>query len=327
MGPRLKQRTFQAMGTACALAVTCEPGDEGAAGRALDAARLEVAACETALSRFDPASDLSLLNRADGRWVAVGHRLMSALSAAVEARAATAGRFDPTILPALVAAGYDRSYHLLEERAATAPAGWRPGAAIELDWDAGLARLERGAAADLGGIGKGWSAGRTIAAMRRAWPSLAGALVDLGGDIEVCGVPPGGGAWLIDIADPSRPGVRLERIRLAAGGIATSGRDTRRFGPGRTLHHLIDPATGVPAEAGPLAVTVVADNAADAEAHATALAITPLPDVAAYVRARPRLAALVVPATGAPIRCGALRLAAERHRVRINLATPIGDLR
>ena len=327
MAARLEQLTFRAMGTACAVAVTRQPGDEDAARHALDAGRLEIAACEAALSRFDPDSDLSRLNQASGQWMAVDRRLMSALAVAVDARSATAGRFDPTILPALVAAGYDRSFELLEERDATAVTDWRPGAGIGLDWDAGLARLERGITVDLGGIGKGWSAGRAITAMRRAWPSLAGALVDLGGDIEVWGDPPEGGSWLIDIANPARPGVPLAAIRLAAGGAATSGRDTRRFGPGGTLHHLIDPATGTPADAGPLAATVVAGNAAEAEAHATALAITPVTHIAAYVRARPRLAALVLPATGPPITYGDMRLAPEPRRVRITLATPIGDRR
>ena len=59
------------------------------------------------------------------------------------------------------------------------------------------------------------------------------------------------------------------------GGVATSGRDVRRFGPGGRLHHLIDPATGATAREGPLTVTVVAPDAVEAEAHATALAIVP----------------------------------------------------
>ena len=52
------------------------------------------------------------------------------------------------------------------------------------------------------------------------------------------------------------------------------GQDRRRFGPGRSLHHLIDPETGAPAVRGPLAVTVVADDAAEAEALGTAFAIS-----------------------------------------------------
>ena len=70
--------------------------------------------------------------------------------------------------------------------------------------------------------------------------------------------PPEGGPWRVDIADPRGAGTSLGTLELAGGGVATSGRDTRRFGPGRRFHHLIDPATGMPAAAGPLAVTVEA---------------------------------------------------------------------
>ena len=96
------------------------------ARRALAAAHAEVAACETALSRFDPSSDLSAgSNRDAGSWVTVDERLAEAIRLALNARIATGGRFDPTILPALVAAGYDRSFELLEERPPRPIDGWR----------------------------------------------------------------------------------------------------------------------------------------------------------------------------------------------------------
>src|SRR5204863_493162 len=81
------------------------------------------AACERALTRFDPASDLSRLNAAAGEWVRVGRRLLDGLAAALGARESTGGRFDPTILPALVAAGYDRSFEQLERRPPRPAAG------------------------------------------------------------------------------------------------------------------------------------------------------------------------------------------------------------
>ena len=104
----------------------------------------------------------------------------------------------------------------------------------------------------------------------RAW---SGSLVDLGGDIAVSGESPEGGPWLVAIADPRRAGETLAVLALDAGGVATSGRDARRFGPARSLHHLIDPDTGESALGGPLTVTVVAPDPVAAEVHATTLAI------------------------------------------------------
>jgi FAD:protein FMN transferase len=309
MAARLVEQQFRAMGTACAVAaVTRTTADHASALRALAAARAEVDACERVLTRFDERSDLCRLNRGSGSWVEVDARLVAALRAAVLARRLSAGRFDPTVLPALVAAGYDRTFDELEGRPARQPTGWRAGAAISLDEDGSRARVAPGAAVDLGGIGKGFGAVRALDAMRAAWRDLPGGLVDLGGDLAFFGVPPGGGRWRIAVADPRSPGATLATLGVGPAGVATSGRDRRRFGPGRALHHLIDPATGAPAAQGPLAVTVVARDATEAEWHATALSISTLAEARDHVRRFPPLAALVVPAEGAPVVLGDLPL-------------------
>jgi thiamine biosynthesis lipoprotein len=319
-GALLESLEFRAVGTVCAAAVTAFPGDRRRARRALDAAVSEVAACERALSRFDRASDLSRLNAAGGEWTPVDRRLVEALRLALRAREDTGGRFDPTILPALAAAGYDRSFEQLPTGAAARPAeradGWRAGAAIELDETAGAVRLEPGAAVDLGGIGKGYAAMRALDAMTEAWPGLPGGLVDLGGDLELRGATPDGGPWRVAVADARRPDTTLGMLLVAGGGVATSGRDVRRFGPGGSLHHLIDPATGEPARPGPLAVTVVAPDAATAEVHATTLGLLDADAAAAHIAARPRISALYLPVAGEPLELGTLRLARTRFVVR-----------
>jgi thiamine biosynthesis lipoprotein len=122
--------------------------------------------------------------------------------------------------------------------------------------DGSTIELEPGVRLDLGGIGKGYAADRAAELL-----ALAGlCLVNLGGDIAVRG-----GAWPVGVA----PGLTLE---LTRGGLATSGRDRRRWlRGGEAMHHLIDPATGRPAAGAPLRVTVVAESAAAAETAAKAL--------------------------------------------------------
>ncbi len=310
MTARLEQLRFGAMGTACSITVTMDARTVWPAERALAAARGEVAACERALSRFLPHSDLTRLNEAAGAWTPVGARLLAALAAAVEARAETGGRYDPTVLPAVLAAGYDRSFEQLRPRPPAALRGWRAGAAIDLDLEAGAARVEEHAAVDLGGIGKGFAAARALAAMRAAWRGMPGAIVDLGGDLAVRGRAPDGGPWRIAVADPRTPGGQVAILEVTSGGVATSGRDGRRFGPEGRMHHLIDPATGRPAQLGPLAATVVAADAAAAEAHATALAVTPAGEAREYLARRPWLAAVIVPASGPVIEVGEPRAGA-----------------
>jgi FAD:protein FMN transferase len=313
MTRRLEHHSFRAVGTTCSVAVTAGHGDIHAARLAIDAAVAEIDACEAVLSRFDPESDLSRLNREAGSWVDVDVRLLETLRLAVDARRVTSGRFDPTILPALVAAGYDRSFEQLDERTPQRAYGWRAGAPVEVD--SRSARVAAGAAVDLGGIGKGYAATRALAAMHEAWPELPGALVDLGGDIALAGSPPEGGLWTIDILDPRDSGRSAARLLLRGGGVATSGRDVRRFGPNRQLHHLIDPRTGSPAVAGPLTVTVVAADAAQAEAHATALAISTEAEAYAHIAAQPHLSALYIPHAGPPVALGQLPAARVRFGV------------
>ena len=320
----LQRESFRAMGTICGVAVAAGSDDVFLARRALSSAHAEVMACERVLSRFDPCSDLSRLNRAAGEWVAVDARLIDALAAALLGRTNTHGLFDPTILPALVAVGYDRSFELLTERTVAPLDRWHGGARIDIDPGRGRARVEQNAAVDLGGIGKGFAATRALHAMRTAWPALSGGLVDLGGDIAVWGDPPEGGPWRVDIADPRAQDQVSGTLELTSGGVATSGRDTRRFGPGRRLHHLIDPATGEPAAAGPLSVTVVAGSAAEAEAYATALGISTVHGARDLLAARPDVAALLVPQVGEPVAIGALPLTPARPRQRLVVNTQVG---
>jgi thiamine biosynthesis lipoprotein ApbE len=81
------------------------------------------------------------------------------------------------------------------------------------------------------------------------------------------------------------------------------------------MHHLIDPESGVPAARGPLAVTVVAVDATEAEALGTAFAISELDDVRRLARER-GVAALYVPEAGSPVAVGTLPLA-PRYRIEV----------
>ena len=145
--------------------------------------------------------------------------------------------------------------------AARARAG-RPEAAR---WPIRGRRIElgRNASLDLGGIAKGYAADRCV-----AWLAAHGpALVNAGGDLAVSG-PRSHGPWPVAV---DVPGHALT-LALERGGLATSGRDRRRWlRDGEERHHLIDPRTLRPAEGGPLSVTVAAESATAAEVRAKAL--------------------------------------------------------
>src|SRR4051794_40186071 len=105
--PVVAELRFRAMGTAVELiACGCTPA-------ALDEARLAVDAYEALWSRFLPDSDVSRVNAQAGEWTVVAPITFRLVEAAMRASDLTGGRFDPTVLAALVAAGYDRSFELV----------------------------------------------------------------------------------------------------------------------------------------------------------------------------------------------------------------------
>jgi len=212
---------------------------------------------ETILSRFRPDSELSQLNEAgEGH---VRPELLEVIELAVEARAASGGRFDPTVHDALVAAGYDRSFELLDDRPREPAAPVRVGGSVTIDRGSGHVALERGYRLDLGGIAKGWAADRALTVLSQAGP----ALVNAGGDVAAAGA-----VWPIAV---EAAGGTIT-LGLEEGGVATSGRDRRTWvRDGEARHHLIDPATGEPAKGDVRTLTVAAGCAADAEVLAKTL--------------------------------------------------------
>jgi thiamine biosynthesis lipoprotein len=191
---------------------------------------------------------------------------------AVDAWRFTGGRYDPTILPLLVAAGYDRSFDDLDRDVATPPEAAAPApgcAGIVLDPIVHAVRMPAGVALDLGGIGKGYAADLVARDLGRD-PRRRGVLVNLGGDLRAFGEAPAPRGWVVEIDDPLGTGA-TGMVSLASGGVATSTRLRRTWSrAGRAMHHLLDPRTGVPADTGVASVTVIAGDAWRAEVLAKA---------------------------------------------------------
>lgn len=245
---------------------TAEVTVVGGRSRLLVLAERRLADLDRLWTRFRPTSDVSRLNLAEGAPVAVATETLCLLDHLVAAWRATAGAFDPTLLPALVAAGDVASRDDPEARTVLPPSAAWPGdpGGIETDHARGLARLPAGTAIDAGGLGKGLAADLTVIELLAA--GAEGALVSMGGDLRVEGVGPHG-AWSIAVEDPHDPGEPGPVVRLAAGGVATSTPSARRWHSGDgERHHLFSPATGAPADAPVASVTVAAATAAWAEA-------------------------------------------------------------
>lgn len=280
--------SWPAMGTTVTVRLAGRRSEES-----LVLARRRVAELEARWSRFRPDSDVSRLNGAAGRAVAVHPETLELLDTARTWWQVTGGRFDPTVADALVAAGYDR-----DRATGHGPIGTgtpAPGLAdLLVDRRTSTAALPEGVRIDLGGIGKGRAADLLAAELGH----LDHGLVDLGGDLRVWGGAPEGHGWPVAV-DDLRDGSQLALLGLADGAVTTSSTLVRRWHDGdRHAHHLIDPRTGQPVDGEVVSVTVVAGRAAPAEVLAKAAIVTGTVDDAVALLAEHGVAALVVPADG-----------------------------
>ena len=238
-------RRFSAMG--CEVLVAGADADELAAVRKLFHER------EGRFSRFSEASELRRVNGHAGRAVVVSEDFAAMLRIGLWAAAETQGLVDPTIGPALVAAGYDRDFRLLSDRTAAAAASGsvRP-AWSGVSLQGRLLVVPPGIALDLNGVVKSATVDDALGLF------AGGGWVSAGGDIAARGgvgvALPGGG-----------------HVQLAAGGIATSGRTRRTWaGPDGRRHHLIDPSTGLPSGSVWEQVTACGATCLDADVAAKA---------------------------------------------------------
>ncbi len=109
-------------------------------------------------------------------------------------------------------------------------------------------RLPPGVHLDPGGIGKGLAADLVVGELLDR--GAAGACVGIGGDVRVAGAPDDRPGWSISIADPIDARRELTRIDLDDGAVATSSTQRRTWWRGgMRLHHVVDPRTGLPADA------------------------------------------------------------------------------
>ncbi len=266
---------------------------------------------EQHLSRFRSDSELSHLNRHAGEPYPVSPTLWEVIQSAREAARQSDGIVTPLLLDALESAGYSRSFDelvttgespvesdmpVIPDAMPPVPTHWQ---AIETDSATRTVRLSAGMRLDLNGVAKGWAADQAMQRLRKYAPVL----VDAGGDIAMSGTREGGERWPIAITDPHNPGQQLELLMMGGGGVATSGRDYRRWQQGgRWQHHIIDPRTNQPARTDLLSVTVVAPTVAQAEVAARVVLILGSNAGLSWLEARSPLAALLVREDGRSIR-------------------------
>jgi len=250
---------------------------------------------EQCLSRFREDSELSNLNRSSGAPLRVTKVLWDVFQAARRAERISHGLVTPAVFDALVSAGYDRSFDTLDTSSISPVHGTAgsvlPLSTIEEDDVNRSILLPEGLRLDFGGVAKGWAADQAMKRLQVYGP----ALMDAGGDIAISGPTADGQPWPVGVQDSFNPTDDLKVVGLIHGGIATSGRDYRRWNKdGKKMHHIIDPRTGLSADTDVLSATVIAPNLLEAETAAKVVLISGSKAGKAWLETHPPLVGLLV---------------------------------
>lgn len=219
---------------------------------------------ENRLSRTKADSLVSGLNR-DGSIRHLTYDYWNLIARAKEYRDATNGAFDITIAPVMDAWGFTGDSFRVPERSELDTLLKKVNSdEIQIQEEpAHSVTLGEGQAIDLGGIAKGYTSDWVEQTFRAN--GIESGKISLGGNVFVLGGKPDGSDWRVGIKDPRNESGLAAILSLRDAYAITSGGYERYFEEnGKTYHHIIDPATGYPADSGLLSVTVVAaDNGPD----------------------------------------------------------------
>lgn len=262
----------------------------------------ELAEIDRAMSTYDTRSELSVFNRRqDLRWTPASPGLIEVLDTASLISTATQGAFDATVGPLVDLWGFGPQYRNRRVPDVAVIERVREGVGyqhVQIDRSAGAIRKRHSRAQiDLGAIAPGYGVDRLAMILDRQ--GFDDYLVEIGGEFRARGTTAAGRLWRVAIERPVE-GSRIlgEIVVLENRAIATSG-TTRDFfeQDGRHYSHCIDPRTARPVEHPPMAVSVVADTAMEADAWATALLVLG-PEQGHSLAQTHGLAALLVTASG-----------------------------
>lgn len=276
----------------CTVSVATPDRRDAAVARAI--VRSLMGQVDRAVSRFRDDSDLSRVNAAAGQYTFVSPLTLRLVDVALRTAADTAGAVDPSLGADLAALGYDNDIDVVRARRnGSAPTprrrpwSWRD---IKIDHKLRRVGVPEGMRLDLGATAKAWTVDE--AAQRFRSYGVRSALVSIGGDLAVAGVPPRDGAWQIDVAEFE--GAAGVRVGMSGGAVATSSTMGRRWhrADGVAVHHLVDPRTGLSARGRWRTASVWAPTCLEANVASTWLLVDP--DAAsAHVAAKAHAARLV----------------------------------
>ncbi len=225
-------------------------------------------------------SDIWRINSSQGCSIEISDETAEVLNIAEEIYNDTDTAFDPSIYPVVRLWGFTTDSFSVPSKADIQNA-LKLVDYSKVKIEGNTVTSPQGAMLDLGGIAKGY-AGRICRDLLKA-NGVDAAVLSLGGNVQTVGKNPNGGKWKIALRNPDG-GQYLCNILVDECAVVTSGGYERYFeSDGKRYHHIIDPATGYPADSEFKSVTVIAQDGAVADALSTAFYIGGLQLVKEYL--------------------------------------------
>ena len=282
---------------ACRFEITLADEDAAfvpAARAALD----EIDRLEEELSVFRETSTISEVNRrAACRPVVVPRHLIDLLATCQRLHQETDGAFDITTMPLSRCWGFLlREGRLPDPEAIEAARAMVGLGAVQLGRDDGSVSFgHAGVELNLGAIGKGYALDCASVGLRRA--AVEHALLSAGRS-SLLAMGGRGDGWRIDLVSPLVAGHAIAGLWLRNAALGTSGAGEQfLIADGRRYGHVIDPRTGWPAN-GVVSASVVASDAARADALSTAFLVGGIELAGRYCAEHSDVLALITPDDG-----------------------------
>ena len=242
------------------------------AQEAVDKAAERVEELDALLSTGDENSEIYQLNQSGEATLSEEGGYL--VERALELYQKTDGAFDIAIYSVMQAWGFPtQEYHVPDDATLKEKLALADASKVNYDKDTRKISFDQdGMEIDLGGIAKGYTSSQIMQIYQDC--GVTSGLVNLGGNVQALGCKTDGSKWRVAIQSPDDTEDYLGILEIENQAVITSGGYERYFEEdGVTYHHIIDPATGYPADSGLISVTIVSDDGTLADGLSTSLFI------------------------------------------------------
>ncbi|MBZ0198954.1 MAG: FAD:protein FMN transferase [Ignavibacteriaceae bacterium] len=238
--------------------------DEVKANEAISNAFAEIKRIDDLFTSYHPKGEVYKINHVTDTLLVIGSELFKLMKISDSLWNISGGAFDVSLEALTHSWGFDGDNPSIPAKDsieyAVEHSGWKN---VKLLADNKILRKNK-IMFNFGAITKGYAVDKAVDVLKQA--GLNDALVNAGGEIK--GV---GSNWIVGVKHPRNQQALLTKLKLNGSAVATSGDYEQYFEVnGIRYHHIINPATGYPAQ-GLQSVTIVADNNRWADGVSTAV--------------------------------------------------------